>query len=607
LGATMASAQAEVNAIFARESANLTNEQKNRKPMVKGYLAWLFRSGEDEVAMQLAYWFNLFFVGLLGVCGANVATLVFARTATRANELSIRTALGASRGRIMAQLGAEGLVLSSLAAIVGLLITYFGTRWTLQGILAKTGEIIPFWWDYGLSTATMLYTAVLTVFAAMVVGVLPAYKATRGQLQGQLKRSGDGSSGMKFGGLWTGVIIGQVALTVFFLFIVISIGWNARVGRLQPTEVALKSSHILTARLVAEEEKFPDGTPKPLTTEARVRFDASYTRLKQQLLAQPGVAGVTYTSRLPGAEMRRFTIEVGGQSLANGAVRSVRTAGVDPHFMESVGATLLAGRNFSDSDTVAGRRVAVIDQSLARYLFGGGNAIGQRIREIRDENSPRPAEWVEIVGVISDLTRVPDKSPNDAMIYLPIAPGGAYPLFVAVRGRGDDATLSRSLRTIAAQVDPTLRLYDIMPLSETGREMKMVFGYIIRALIIIGTIAIVLSTAGVYSLMAFTVARRRREIGIRVALGADSLRVVRAIFSPALRQIGLGVLLGSLPGVAIVSFGAPEGIRGGGLSIGFLAFTGVGLFIMGVGLCACYVPMRRALRVQPTEALSSGG
>ncbi|MBC8088157.1 MAG: ABC transporter permease [Phycisphaerae bacterium] len=606
-GATLRSAQAELDAIFARDRATLTTEQQNRKPMVKGYLGWILKSGssEDEVTMQVAYWLNLFFVGLLAVCGANVATLVFARTATRANELSIRTALGASRGRIMAQLGAEALVLSSLAAFIALIVAYFAMRWSIEGIMALAGELMPFWWNFSLSSATLVYTAVLTVFAALVVGVLPAYKATGGQLHSRLKRASAGGASMKFGGLWTGIIVTQVGLTVFFLFIVAAIGWNVRVGRYLPAQVALQSANILTARVGTEEEKRADGTVKPLTDDSRVRFDAAYLRLKQHLLAQDGVTGVTYASQVPGAEMRGFRIEVEGQSTENDSERYVRTAGVDPLFMETVGATLLTGRNFNDADTASGRNVAIIDQSLAQYLFRGGNAIGQRVREVRYDGGPKPGEWTEIVGVVRDLTTVPDKAPDDAMIYRPTAPSRAYPAYLTVRTTRDAAALSQSLRRVAAEAEPSLRLYDVLPLSEMGKQVKQIFGYLVRVLILLGLVAILLSTAGVYSLMAFTVARRRREIGIRVALGADSRRIVRAVFSPALRQVGLGVLLGSVPGVALVSFGAPEVARGGGVVIGVLAFAGVGLFVMGVGAVACFVPVRRALGIQPTEALSA--
>lgn len=611
-GVQVASAQAELTTIGARAAIDFPATNRNLRPIVKPYLEWISLSnngGEDTMMMQLAYFVNLFFIGLLCLCGSNVATLVFARTAARSAELSVRTALGASRGRLVAQLFAEALVLCTLATVVGLLAAYYGMRSSLSGLFRVAGGELPFWWNEALSAETFAYAVLLALFAAVIVGVVPALKATGPELHSNLKHATSGGAGTKFGRLWTGVIVTQVAVTVLFLFIVVSIGWNVRVGRYVPMQVELPTQEFLTARLVTDEEKLPDGTIKPLTPEVRARFSATYEQLKLKLLAEPGVKSVTFASQPPGVELKRFYGEVdttGGARVLQ-SLPDVRTAAVDAEFFEAVNARIVAGRAFNATDASLGHRVTIVDQSFAKFVFGGANAIGQRVRRRQAEGRDKPGEWYEIIGVVADLTTAPDKLVTDAVLYIPSTAGDAYPITVAVHVAGNAASLTHRFRAVSGEADPTLRLFDVVPLSQIGRSSQWVLAYVVRALAVLGFVGVMLSSAGVYALMAFTVARRTREIGIRVALGANSRRVVSGTLLPALRPVGMGVVLGSIPGIALVAFGAPEIARGGGAIVALVAFAAVGAFTLCVGLAAGFVPTRRALGIQPTVALNAAG
>jgi hypothetical protein len=261
---------------------------------------------------------------------------------------------------------------------------------------------------------------------------------------------------------------------------------------------------------------------------------------------------------------------------------------------------------FTAADTNDSHPVAIVDQTFAQHVFGNQPVVGQRVRRPARSERDEPGAWIEIVGVVADLTNVPEKLGEDGMLYEPTSPSGAYPAQIVLRARVQPQLLFRRLNVVAAQVEPGMRVSEPALLSEGDRGWNLAFVYVSRALVIVGAIALLLSAAGVYSLMAFTVARRTREIGIRVALGADARRIVREILSPALKQVGIGVLLGSAPGIALVAAGAPEGLRGGGPVVGALAFLAIAAFILCVGIAACLVPARRALRVQPTDALSSG-
>ena len=210
---------------------------------------------------------------------------------------------------------------------------------------------------------------------------------------------------------------------------------------------------------------------------------------------------------------------------------------------------------------------------------------------------------VQIVGVVTDLSVAPAKTTEDAVLYRPAMPGGMNPVHMVVHVDGDARALAPRLRTIGAAADPTLRLYDVMRLDQVNESDQFASQFFLRAFAIVSAVALVLSTAGVYSLMAFTVARRTREIAIRVAVGADRRQLLKDIFTRAFAQVGLGVVVGGIPGGLLVAAGAPEVTIGAVPAITTFALAGVASFMLAVVLFACAVPARRALRVQPVDAL----
>ena len=243
-----AAAQAELSA-FAADAATADKQVSAALRIdVRPYLD--SRLAEDRNELTIFRAVNIVFILLLGICGANVATLVFARTAMREAEITVRTALGASRGRISAQLFAEALVLASVAAGAGLLAAQFVGRWG-KGLYIQGVGAMPFWWDDGLSYPTILYAFSLAGFAALIVGVIPALKATGAQLQGRIREAASGTSTMKFGGIWTAVIVTQAAITVMFLATVVSFAWtNLRTQ--SGADVIYARDHLLTTRVIAK-------------------------------------------------------------------------------------------------------------------------------------------------------------------------------------------------------------------------------------------------------------------------------------------------------------------------------------------------------------------
>lgn len=620
-GVGTAQAQAELTAIALQTAAAFPDTHAHIRPVVKPYAQSLWAAMEDsEIQTIVFHAANLFFIGLLVVCGANIATLVFARTATREPEISVRTALGASRARIAGQLFAEALVLSSVAAALGLGVAYYALLWVKQVVAEGMGQRIWFWWNDRLSPETFVYAGLLAIISALMIGVVPALKATGPRVQDGLKRAtGSSAAGLKFGGVWTVVIVSQVALTVVFLAVTGTLGWGLYFQNAGDRKLTFPADQYLVMRLnVDHEASTPAGS---LDDEAlyRRRLRTLYDDFARRLAAEPTVIGVTYGTRLPGMNHFMLPIEVDG--LAGPAVPDegvfVRTAATAVNLLPTFNARLIAGRAFTEDDAAPGREVAIVDQTFVRHVLGGGDAIGRRFRKAASAEDDGPGSlgagqaggvagpWVEIVGVVRDLTVDTHKKGNDAVVYRPAAADATLPLYAAVHVAGDTVPMMWRLRVIAAEVDPSLRLDELKTLDQVRLADRVAIDFFLRLLAGIGMVALVLATAGVYALTSFTVARRTAEIGIRLALGATAGRIVKAIFARALAQIGLGVLVGCIPAVAIVTSLGPEvAVAANGTSAAITCAVAAAT-MMTVALLACYVPARRALGIQPTEALKA--
>ncbi len=607
-GASAAAAQGELST-FAADAATVDKSSfpagaaPADKPVgpalridVRPYIASLNAEDLESFELVVIRAVNFVFIMLLGLCGANVATLVFARTATREAEITVRTALGASRGRISAQLFAEALVLSSLAAGAGLLAARLVGQWA-KGLYVQGIGPTPFWWDDGLSYPTMLYAVALAVFAALIVGVIPALKATGAQLQGRMREAASGTSAMKFGGLWTAIIITQAAITVIFLATVVSFGWT-QLRKQWGSDVTYARDQLLTAQIVVEQAN--TGRAQPPNTE-------TLQAIADRLGAEPGVAGVSYTTALPGTIWEQVVFEFQSLELQKHADARRRTdvlwsegARVGANFFETVGIPLAAGRTFSAAEIRLGAPVAIVDETFVRIVLGGRSPFGVRLRQRGEEAGQEPGPWLEIVGVVKDATTMPRKGPDDAAVYRPAAP--AQPVRLLVRTHGAAAPMTQRIYAAARSVHPDIRLADLKSLAQVAYDDALPERIFLRAFTVIGAIALLLATAGIYALISFTLARRTREIGIRVALGASPRRIITTVFARAFVQIGLGVAAGFLPGLVIMVSGSDDA---GEMNTraGAVATLGVCAFVAVVALISCTVPLRRALGIQPTDAL----
>ena len=585
-GVSLDAAQAALTALGQRTATAFPATHTYLRPEVVPYAKSVVDVVDAVIGVTVA---NVFVVMFLLLVCANVGSLVFARAITRFNEITVRAALGATRSRIVLQLFAEALVLGSVAAVIGLAAGHRALQWLFGVIEADRGRL-PFWSHAGLSLDTVLYACALTALSAALAGVVPALKVTGRRLESQLRQSTLRTSGLAFGRMWTVVIVTQVAVTVAFPAAAFLVRQSVLAS--QTLDAGFPAREYLSARLAvdADDRAAPASLPNK-------RFARFIEDLQRRLSSEAVVAGVTFTDQLPrvGHRARPVEIEPVGDSDVSPPPTLQRASPVSValNYFDVLGVRPLAGRSFRSTD-VGSAGPVIVNRSFVERIAGGGNPVGRRVRYAAWRTEPA-SRWFDIVGVVKDLGTIHDG--EYAAMYHATSPDAMTPVHIAIHVKSNPASFVPRLRTVAGAVDPELRIHDLLPLDTIGASGWLEFDALWRLLAAASTIALLLSLAGIYSIMSFTVSRCTREIGIRVALGASRWRVTSGIFARAVAQLSLGVAAGAFLVFALTKVLAGLSIREVSAVVGYVAV------MAAVCLLACVVPARRALQVPPTEAL----
>jgi predicted permease len=607
-GTSLGGAQAEVATLgdrLAKESPK-THEQL-RARILPFAQSWFELDSPETVLVQRAA--QIAVTLLLVIICVNIAILVYARTATRQGEIAVRSALGASRSRIVAQLVGEAMVLASIGAAVGLtLIAVVAAR--MDTILVQTGAntVIPFWFKVAVSPATVGFLVALAVLAALIIGVVPALQVTGRRVQSSLQRLAGGHASLRMGKLWTSLVIIEVAITVAILpsaAFMASKSLEAMV-----TGYGFPAEQILMAELSVNREQNEAGAREEDSLYTKRATQLRY-EVMQRLEADPNVAGASFSAGIPGSESSgQIEIDNAPAKHESGSsgdtrwtrwgdgARRVRFASVDAAFFDALSVTPIIGRTFKPGDAAPNANVAVVNRTFVDSMLKGASPIGRRFRELMNADSAVHGPWQEIVGVVPNVPALVDYERPQGVWYSPTRNIEPATFLIHVRG-ADPIAFAPRMRAIAADVDQGIFLRRVQPLDEGLWKTHLPLRLMTSALLAVALSVLFLSAAGLYALMSVIVTQRRREIGIRIALGADRRRVLTGIFLRAALQVGTGITLGLVIASVVL-------LVGGGEMNGFNAFIilpVVSLFMLGVGALAALGPARRCLSIQPSAVL----
>ncbi len=539
---------------------------------------------------------------LLIAC-ANIANLLLSRTLARSQELALRSSLGAGRGQLVRQLLVESLVLAGIGGGLGLALGSLGVR-LLRNAFAPDPNIGFVAQNFQLDQTVILHSITISVIAGLIFGILPALRATRGNL-GMTLREGAKSSGGKKKQLLRGVLVSaEVALAMALL---ITAGTLMRAfNGIYSEDPGFRSEGVITAQVGLPEQDYPDDAA---VTEY---FRAAIQRLEEL----PGVTKVAATSSLPltlfpGPGTTHVDVEGRDQPEDATAANAIDVI-ITPEYFETLEIPLVRGRNFSVLDRSDTEQVAIVTESFVQQHWPGEVGLDRRIRVIppQTDRDSITAEWRRIVGVVANheshahSLRSPIKSPQ---IFLAIEQAPRRQLTFLARSNAAPAALAPALRTGLFEVDPNLPLNNVKSYDRVVAEIDTQNGVFLGLLSGLAGVALLLAAVGIYGVIAYGVTQRRREIGIRTALGAKPRNTIGLVARSAGWLTGIGLVVGSALGLVLVRLMGSqlEGIASTGAS-GPTTFLALALLFLTIAMVASLVPTRRALKTNLANVLRDG-
>ena len=560
---TLAAAQAAANpATNARWTARVTSLRADM-------------TGETAVA-SLVFLSAVAFV-LLIAC-ANVANLLLVRALERRREIAVRLALGASRGRILRLVLTESLMFAAAGGVLGMALAAAGSRW----LVAAFQTDVPYWIQFGIDWHVPLFCVLITTTAALLCGVGPALQASRRDVQSTLQE-GSNAAAIPSGGLRSALVVLQLTLALVLLA---GAGLMIKtVAQIYVFDAGYDTSRVVVADLSLTSARYD-------TPAARRSFTASVLESLSRIPSARAAFARTVFFAGFGGEARRVIVE-GTAEVAPGLSPGFYYA-VTPGYFGTLGVSLQQGRSFTATDT----DVVVVNREMADRIWPGRSPLGSRIRFGRD------AAPLEVIGVVANEGGSPfGQARHVAAAYVPLSfnEPGTMALYVSSSSPSALDSLGPEIRGAVRRADPELPVEDLMTMEETLRRWTQPARFVALLMGSLSGVAILLASIGVYGVMAYSVAQRWREIGIRVALGATSAHVRRLLVGSALRMICTGLALGLLG--AWAGTRALEGILAGTSPTDPVVFSAAVLVLGLAGLCAAWIPARRARYVDPTLAL----
>jgi len=576
-GVAPAAMQAEIEAISQRLEQQFPQTNAN----VRITFTQLYQRIVGDVRRALLVLLAVVGFVLLIAC-ANVANLMLARTAAREREIAIRTALGAGRWRLVRQLLTESILLAAGGGALGLLLA----MWGIDLLPQLDPNNIPRLTTINLNWAVLLFTLLLSVLTGCLFGLAPAWQMTRANFNQSLKEGGRGAFGQAKGKRLRGaLVVIEVALS---LVVLVGAGLLLKsFVRLLQVDPGFAAENLLTANIGLVHIQDP---------QRRAMMQREVINRIAQI---PGVQAVGGSTGLPPVTPQRGT-RFAVQGLSNDDVnaRSSYFIAISPDYFRALSAPLVEGRSFTERDDVAAAKVVIISRTLARNLFPNESAIGKRLQLINPEQSN---EWREVVGVVGNVRYSGLSDSDAATIYTPFAQTPFIWSYLMIRTVVAPESVRQSVRQATAAIDPALEAWNFQTMKQLLSDSVAQPRFYTLLLGAFAALALALAAIGIYGVIAYSVVQRTHEIGVRMALGAKRRDVLRLVIGQGMWLTMIGVVIG---------LGAAYGLTRLMASLLFevsvtdpLTFAGVAAVLVLVAALACYLPARRATKVDPMVAL----
>jgi putative ABC transport system permease protein len=580
-GASIPGAQAELDNITARLEQQFPETNK-------GWGATIFPIVADTVrTYDTALWIMMGAVGfVLLIACANVANLMLARASGRQKEIALRTALGASRWRIVRQLLTESLIVALIGGALGVLIGFWGIDALRAANPAEASRFAPGWYQLGINAPVLLFTLGLSVVSGIVFGLVPALQASRTNLNDSLKEGGRQTSASSHR-LRSSLVVFEFALSLVLL---VGAGLLTRSFlALVKTDPGFNPDHVLTMNLMLPAAKYKD-------QPARAAF---YNDLVQRVKTQPGVESAAVVNYLPlgGANSSDSYLVEGEPEPAPGDENDGRYRVATPDYFRTMGISIVRGRGFTDQDKAGAPPVVIVNEAFVRKHWPGADPIGKRIRFYGPlERAP----WMQVVGVLADVKHELNLAVTPEY-YLPHAQNPWNAMVLVAKTSVEPGSLAGALRQQVWAIDKDQPVFDVKTMQEVRSTSVAVYSFSSVMLGIFAFVALLLASIGIYGVMAFAVTQRTQEIGIRIALGARSVDVLKLVVKHGMKLALLGMVIGLAGSWAVTRF--IEKLLVGVEATDLLTFSVVSVCLLVAAFVACYLPARRATKVDPLVAL----
>jgi predicted permease len=583
--------QADVN----RELAVIMQRIASRYPQSnKGLSLYVndFQRGAEGDGIQVIYSMQIAALLILLLASINVGNLLYSRAIERNKETAVRVALGAPRARLISQMLWESAIICSLGGLIGLLVLAWGLQVTAATVATFFTDKPAFWWDFGIDAYTLKIFFGFVLATILATGLLPAWKNSGADFNAVLRDGTRGALGKKSGRLNRILVISEIFLSMTVLIAAATMVVGAY--RATVTDFGVKSDNLLTARTLLRDVHYQ-------TPEQKTQF---VNALVAQLENSPGLGKVLIATMFPADWGWTPSIALEGKDYSHvqeSAYPKINYVSVTPGTLEKLGVTLTAGRYLDSSDDGWGKRTVVVTDSFAAAHFPGESALGKRLRVL--DAVSHADQWLTIVGVVKHTLYGDANSESGKMpsVFRPYSQAPRNDFSIAIEIKTDRPSAIRSLRNAVAAIDPELSLFQIEDYATKKQRNGAPIRFISTIFMIFGIAAVVLAGTGIYGVMANTISQRTQEIGVKRALGAQDEQIARQFLWAGGKQL----LWGGIPGVAAgcaMAFAMAHVIGIGAGDLLFIVLLMVSI-IAAVVLLATYLPTRRALQLEPADAL----